>query len=99
MNTTNISYTRNHLSELIDRVKEGESVLIMDRNRPVARLEPAAGPSSKFPEWKASLVRRGVLRPATHKLDVRAFLAMPESRPVKGGDILKVLLSEREDGR
>ena len=40
MNMANISYTRNHLSELINRVKEGETILIMDRQRPVARLEP-----------------------------------------------------------
>lgn len=99
MNTANISYTRNHLSELIDRVKEGESVLIMDRNRPVARLEPATSQSASVSEWRISLVRRGVIRPASRKLDLKAFLAMPESRPTNGGDIVKALLSEREEGR
>jgi hypothetical protein len=33
MIAANISYTRNHLSELIARVREGETLLNMDRNR------------------------------------------------------------------
>jgi len=38
--TTTITEAKNGLSALIDRVKSGESVLILDRGTPVARLEP-----------------------------------------------------------
>ena len=40
MKKASITETKNSLSALLDLVKQGESVLIMDRNRPVARLEP-----------------------------------------------------------
>jgi len=99
MNTANISYTRNHFSEVIDRVKGGETVLITDRNRPVARIEPAMSSDVEGSELKASLVRRGVLRLARQGLDLKAFHAMPQGKPGKAGDILGALLADREGGR
>jgi len=36
MRRTSISETKNQLSALIDRVRNGERILITDRNRPVA---------------------------------------------------------------
>lgn len=98
MNRANVSYTRNHLSEMLARVKAGETILIVDRQRPVARLEPATGVSEGRTEWQESLVRRGLLRPARHRIDLKALAAMP--LPVaEGGDILEALLAEREEGR
>ncbi len=40
MKTASISQTKNQLSALLDAVRHGETILIMDRNCPVARLEP-----------------------------------------------------------
>ena len=40
MKTATITQTKNQLSLLIDAVKQGETVIILDRNIPVARLEP-----------------------------------------------------------
>lgn len=99
MNRHNISYARNHLSELIARVKEGETVWIMDRNRPVARLEPVTGCETADADRKASLVRRGILRPPRRRPNPKALAALPLARPVKGGDILAALLADREEGR
>jgi prevent-host-death family protein len=42
MNTATITEAKNRLSALIDRVKGGESILILDRGVPVARLEPVS---------------------------------------------------------
>ena len=39
MKTATISETKNGLSALLDRVRHGESILITDRNQPIARLE------------------------------------------------------------
>ena len=99
MNKANISYTRNHLSEVLSRVREGEAILIMDRQKPVARLEPVAGPSVSGVPWQADLVRRGLIRSARKRLvpDVLAALPLPTAR--SGGDILNTLLAEREEGR
>lgn len=40
MITANISKTKNELSRYLDAVRAGETVLILDRKTPVARIEP-----------------------------------------------------------
>ena len=99
MNKANISYTRNHLSELLARFREGESILIVDRQQPVARLEPVAGVVAHELPWQTVLVRRGLVRPARGRLDARALAALPRPEAKDGGDLLKALLAKREDGR
>jgi antitoxin (DNA-binding transcriptional repressor) of toxin-antitoxin stability system len=37
--TSTISATKNRLSELLDRVQSGETLIILDRKTPVARVE------------------------------------------------------------
>ena len=51
MNKANISYTRNHLSELLSLVKEGETILIVDRQVPVARLGPLRPSAAQGLPW------------------------------------------------
>ena len=99
MNRANISYTRNHLSELIARVRDGESILIVDRRQPVARLEPVTGSSANGLPWQTDLVRRGLLRPARTHLDAKALSALPMPSPEAGGDVLDALLADREEAR
>src|SRR5262245_56837251 len=65
MKTATITEAKNRLSALIDRVRQGETVVITDRGRPVARLEsvvtdPSADPAGRL----ARLERRGLLRRA-----------------------------------
>ncbi|MBA4388982.1 MAG: hypothetical protein C0404_13455 [Verrucomicrobia bacterium] len=99
MNMANISYTRNHLSELLDRVRGGETILITDRRKPVARLEPARGRSGDETGWKQTMIRRGILKTAAKQLDVGKFGKMNLPASSKGGDILAALLADREEGR
>ena len=99
MNVANISYARNHLSELLNRVRDGETVLIVDRQTPVARLEPPENLSKASPAWKADLVRRGIVRPARRRLNPETLKALPLPTPHDKGDILAALLADREAGR
>ncbi|MEI6676765.1 MAG: hypothetical protein WCO57_16465 [Verrucomicrobiota bacterium] len=99
MTSANISYTRNHLSEMLSRVKGGETILIVDRQQPVARLEPITGPTTRNLPWQDDLVRRGLVRRARHHLDTNMFVALPLPTPRNECDILATLLAEREDGR
>jgi antitoxin (DNA-binding transcriptional repressor) of toxin-antitoxin stability system len=99
MKKANISYTRNHLSEMISQVREGETILIVDRQRPVARLEPVGGAASRDVPWQADLVRRGLVRLARARLDVKALGALRMAVPNEDADILAALLDEREGGR
>ena len=59
-----VTEAKNGLSALIDRVKGGESVLIVDRGTPVARLESVIG-AGPDPEGRvARLERAGAVRAA-----------------------------------
>ncbi len=99
MNVANISYARNHLSELINRVRDGESILIMDRQVAVAQLDAPANSGRAQAGWKADLVRRGILCPAKCRMNAQAIIDMPIATPQQGGDPLVALLAEREESR
>jgi len=100
VNKANISYARNHLSELLARVREGETILIVDRQTPIARLEPAAtGPAARGLPGQADLVRRGLVRSARSRLNLKAFRALPRPSSKRTGDVLLALLADREEGR
>jgi prevent-host-death family protein len=40
MNSANISELRDRLSDYLRRVRRGETIIVLDRDTPVARLEP-----------------------------------------------------------
>lgn len=100
MKTATISETKNALSALLDLVRHGETVLITDRSRPVARLEPVAAAEVGGPDEGrlVRLERAGVIRRARRaRLD--EILRVPPPAPESGGDILAALLDERRAGR
>ena len=97
MKTTTITEAKNGLSALIDRVRSGESVLILDRGVPVARLEPVAA----FPDPTGRLrrlERAGVIRVgnAPPPLDL---LRTPAPPLAPGASAVQALLAERRSGR
>lgn len=89
-----ISQAKAQLSRYLRSVERGEEVVILDRDRPVARLvgvradaQVPGGPGLLQME-KDGLVRRGSGK------RVEALLTRP---PGKGAGVLEALLSERED--
>ena len=99
MKMATISQTKNNLSVLLDRVRHGETILILDRNRPIARIEPVVAQGSTDPQGRLErLERTGVLRRGTGK-PVEEILRKAPPRPRKGGDALAALLEERREGR
>jgi prevent-host-death family protein len=95
MKKASISEAKNNLSALIDRVKAGASVLIVDRGRPVARLEPVTGSED---ERIVRLVRDGVVRPARGAAAKSAWASQPPE-PKAGASALQALLDERREDR
>ena len=96
MKTATISETKNNLSRLLVRVKRGESVLILERDRPIARIVPVEAAQGTEDERLAELERRGVLRRAPSgplkKLP-------PPIRLPQGVSLLEALLQDREQAR
>jgi prevent-host-death family protein len=95
-----ISETKNGLSALLDRVRHGEAVLITDRGRPVARLEPVASGGDAGPDEGrlARLERAGIVRRASRGRLAEILRVAPPA-PQRGGDVLAALLDERRSGR
>jgi prevent-host-death family protein len=98
MKTASITQAKNRLSALLDEVRHGETILIMDRNRPVARLEPVSGDLADSGGILARLERAGIVRRSKAGKPNRLILDHPP-RPTQDVDIVKVLLEEREHGR
>lgn len=99
MKKASITEAKNNLSSLIDSLKGGSPVLIVDRGRPVARLEPVANDlTSEDGARLARLVRDGVVRPAKAGVPDAVTAAKPP-RPKKGASGVRTLLEDRRTGR
>jgi prevent-host-death family protein len=97
MTTASITQAKTNLSKLIKKVRHGESVLILDRNIPVARLEPLAAGSREGDEAKlAELERRGLLKRGAGKLP-RDFFKLPRLKFMKS--LVEAVLEERSEKR
>jgi|SRR5450759_5118970 prevent-host-death family protein len=97
MNTATITEAKNRLSSLIDRVRGGESILILDRGVPVARLGPVAGfsdPTGRLRRLeRAGLIRVGEAPPPLE------LLRKPAPAVAPGASAVEALLADRRDGR
>jgi prevent-host-death family protein len=99
MKTASISEAKNRLSALIDRVRQGETVVITDRNRPVAQLAPLDSASKVGTgAWLADLERKGIIRRPKRK-GVPKCLRQPPIALPRGVSVLDALLEERRSGR
>lgn len=98
MKIVGITEAKNKLSALIDYVRGGESVLIMDHGRPVARLQSALEIEEIGEGRLSRLQRAGVIRIATKKLTEDLTKTAPP-RPGKGSDIVRALLEDRRESR
>lgn len=97
MRSATITDAKNGLSALIDLVRGGESVVITDRGRPVARLEPVASaddaPGRLLRLERAGMVRIGQAAPPV------GLIRRPGPPVAPGASAVGALLDERRDGR
>src|SRR5205823_4809164 len=101
-----IANAKNQLSRLLAAVRAGESVLILDRDRPIARLEPVReGEAGVLSEPLARLEHAGLLRRAREPVPA-SLLAEPRTvrrqrgrAPGTDSGLLEALLEDRRAGR
>jgi prevent-host-death family protein len=89
-----ITEAKNRLSALIDRVRAGESVVIVDRGTPVARLESAVSAAPDAEGRLARPERTGTVRAARKPPAIDLLATRPPSRG-PGPSGVEVLLEER----
>jgi prevent-host-death family protein len=97
MRTTTITNAKNGLSALIDQVKAGETIVILDRGTPVARLEPIVGRGRADGRIerleRAGLVGRGLAEPPVD------LIRQPGPALQPGVSAVDYVLAERREGR
>jgi prevent-host-death family protein len=98
MKKASITEAKNNLSALIDSVKGGSPVLIVERGRAVARLEPVNGSRADDDSRLARLVRDGIVRPARAAVSKAVFNTKPP-RLKAGVSAVRALLDDRREGR
>lgn len=98
MKKASITEAKNNLSALIDSVKGGSPILIVDRGRPVARLEPVNELRPDHDGRLARLVRDGIVRPSRAAIPKALFATKPP-RVKKGVSGVRALLDDRREGR
>lgn len=97
MKNARISELRDSLSEYLARVRKGETVIVYDRDTPIARIEPIAPTDADMPEWARSAERNGILRPPRKPGPPK--ISLPPPKPRKPARLLEALLEERREGR
>ena len=93
MKTASVSRTKNQLSALLDQVRQGETVVITDHDRPVAKI--TAIEAMDISSGLGMLERKGIVRRGTGR---PCQLAKP-SRPAGNTSAVALLLEERAQGR
>jgi prevent-host-death family protein len=94
-----ITETKNNLSALIDRVKHGETVVIVDRGRPVAKLDSIVASAQDDGDGRLARLERAGIITRARVAAPRDLLSRRPPRARKGASISRVLRDEREDGR
>ena len=98
MKRASITEAKNNLSALIDGLKGSGPVLIVDRGRPVARLEPIDLTPVEAKERLAGLVRAGLVRLGKGPIPM-SLIREPPIKTKSGASALAALLAERREGR
>jgi antitoxin (DNA-binding transcriptional repressor) of toxin-antitoxin stability system len=99
MRIASITEAKNNLSALIDGLKGGSPVLIVDRGRPVARLEAVTGDYGHDRGDNLSrLLRGGLVRPRRNEPPL-AIINTPPPSAHAGASAVGALVEERLEGR
>lgn len=93
MKTVNIGALKDQLSAYLRLVKNGEEVLVSERNVPVAKIVPITRPNPDDNDYEAEeayLIATGQMRPALEELDHEEFWKLP--RPTVSDEAVKEAL-------
>lgn len=92
MKTTSVTLLKNNLSAQLKEVATGETILITDRRKPIASLQPLA--HGDVANDLSGLCTRGIVSPPQKALVVASFLKKPRA---EGVGLTPAILEEREE--
>jgi antitoxin (DNA-binding transcriptional repressor) of toxin-antitoxin stability system len=94
MKKARISQLKNRLSYYLRQVRKGQPLLVYDRDRVIARIDPIGG-AGAFTPADGEVDGLGQLRPPIASLPAD----WQKAREEIGGDVVAALLTERQSGR
>jgi prevent-host-death family protein len=95
MKTVNVAELKNRLSLYLTFARNGEEVIVRDRNLPIAKLVPFSAESASDDELL--LVAAGKMRLPETPLDIGAFWKIPTGT-LRSSGAVEALLNDREEG-
>lgn len=103
MKHATVSKFRNNLSRYLREVRRGETIEILDRDVPVARLVaiPLPGPGAPKEDeeaWLKRLERQGIIQRGDGKPVPEILKGFPKDEPMYPS-VVEALLEERRSGR
>ena len=94
MQTVNISELKNHLSVYLETVKNGEEIIILERNRSIAKIVPL--PENDYESEELELIADGVLSPPK-RAKLPASFWQEELPEISLERVVKVITDERNE--
>lgn len=94
MRSVNVAKLKNELSKYLSYAKNGEEIVIRDRNLPVAKLVPFSADGAD--EQDLLLAAQGKLRLPEMRLDLKQLLKIRTGK-VEGNKGVEALLADREE--
>lgn len=93
MKISSITQLKNDLSAHLKQVMAGETLLITDHRKPVARLQPLCH-GDRASEL-SGLYARGIVAPPARRFSAAAFFHLPKGRATE--PLTEAILEEREE--
>jgi antitoxin (DNA-binding transcriptional repressor) of toxin-antitoxin stability system len=93
MKTTSVTLLKNSLSAQLKEVASGETILITDRRKPVASLQPLA--HGELTDDLSDLYAQGIVAPPKKPFSVGRFLQKP--RGESHAELSSAILEERQE--
>ena len=96
MKAVNVAELKNRLSHYLRLVRRGQPILVRDRDRVIARIEPAGGAEAAAEddaERLADLEAKGIIRRGKGRIS----LDLLARRPTVDVDVVGALLRDREE--
>lgn len=94
MRSVNVAKLKNELSKYVTYAKNGEEIVIRERDLPVAKLVPFSAEDADSHELL--LAAAGKMRLPAVRLNVKEFLQMPAPE-VEGRKAVRALLADRDE--
>lgn len=93
----NVSTLKNGLSRYLQKVRQGETIEVVDRDLLIARIVPIEPATQRSEDWLVQLDRLGLVRRGAMKGCQEILKGLPPGK--LSANVLDALLDERSEGR